>query len=109
MPTPQIGTVTGLNTFVYSAPDTGPYIVSGTLQLPNAVSLGSNIASGVITTVKRNSSTVYTSAPGQRGFAVIVPASAGDILQVILSSSVAQDQVINSVQATICVSEGGVL
>src|ERR1700686_4439777 len=102
----QIGTITGLQTFVFSAPSTDNYTISGTLELPTAQSLGTNIASGVVTTVKKNSSTIYTSNPGDKGFLVGIAATAGDTFSIILSSSVTQDSVQNAVKCTVSISEG---
>ena len=102
----QKGSITGLQTFVFSCPDTNNYTVNCTLTLPTAQSLGTNVASGVVTTIKHNSTTIYTSQPGDKGLQVAVGATAGDTLSVILSSSVAQDQVINAVRCTVGIWEG---
>ena len=114
-------TVTGLATTVIGLPNTDVYTVNVTLQLPTIVPTatqgpgggagtgtggGPQISSQVVTVIKHNSTTVYTSAAGDRGATVGFAATAGDTMSVILSSSLAQDEQINAVQATIAVYEG---
>jgi hypothetical protein len=117
----QSTSVTGLQEFDFVVPSTDAYTVQGTLQLPNIVPSasqgagggagtgtggGAQINSQVVTVVKLNASTKYTSAAGDRGFMVGINATAGDTIKVILSSSLAQDQQPNAVQCTIAISEG---
>jgi len=117
----QTSTVTGLNTFVFSCPQSDNYMIQGTLQLPNidpAASPGAGAGAGtgtgggpqvssqVVTVVKHGSSTIYTSNAGDRGFLIGLNASAGDTISVILSSSLAQDEQPNAVQCTIAISQG---
>lgn len=121
----QSTTVTGLQTFIFSCPTADNYTIQGTLQLPNIVPTatpgpgagagsgtggGIQISSQVVTVVKHNSSTIYTSNPGDRGFLIGVEgASAGDTISVIFSSSLKQDQKPNVMSCTITVSEGAAL
>lgn len=117
----QTTTVTGLQTFIFNVPSTDSYTLQGTLQLPNIVPSalqgpgggagtgtgGSpQIASQVVTVVKHNSSTIYTSNAGDRGFLIGAAATAGDTFSVILSSSLDQDKQPNAVQCTVALSEG---
>jgi hypothetical protein len=118
----QVTTVTGLREFDFIVPNTDGYTVQGTLQLPNIVPAmsaygagagagtgtggGPQVNSQVVATIKQNSSTLYTTNAGDRGFLVNVNASAGDIISVILSSSLAQDEQPEAVSCTIAISEG---
>jgi hypothetical protein len=120
----QSATVQGLNTYVCTLPNTDSYTVRGTLQLPNIVPSasqgagggtgtgtggGPQVASQVVTVVKHNSSTVYTSNAGDRGFIVGFSATAGDTVSLIMSSSLSQDQQPNAVQLTFSIDEGEAL
>lgn len=117
----QSATVTGLQEFDFVAPSTDAYTVQGTIQAPCIVPSatqgagggagtgtggGAQIASQVVTVVKLNSSTKYTSNAGDKGFIVGINATAGDTIKVILSSSLAQDNQPNAIQCTIAISEG---
>ncbi len=120
----QTTTVTGLQTFVFSVPNTDSYTIQGTLQIPNIVPSvttgpgggagtgaggGPQVNSQVVTTVKHNTTTLYTSNPGDRGFMIGTAAAAGDTISVILSSSLPQDQQPQAIQCTIAISEGEAL
>lgn len=119
----QVTTVTGLQEFDFTAPTTDSYTVQGTLELPaNLVPTASQGAGGggigtgstpglpvpsqVVTVVKQNSTTRYTSNAGDRGFIVGINATAGDTIKVIFSSSLAQDEQLNAMKCTIAISEG---
>ena len=114
-------TVTGLGTTVIGIPNTDVYTVQCTLQLPNIVPSASPGAGGgagtgtgggpqvnsqVVTVIKHNTTTLYTSNAGDRGAMIGFSASAGDTLSIILSSSLLQDEQTNAVQCTIAVYEG---
>jgi len=121
----QTATVTGLNTFTFSVPNTDAYTVQGTLEIPDIVpgmsaygagggagtgtGGGPQVNSQVVVTIKQNSTTLQTTSAGARGFIVGVNASAGDIISVILSSSLSQDQQLNAIKCTIAISEGEAL
>jgi hypothetical protein len=120
----QSATVQGLNTYTYTLPNTDSYTVRGTLQLPNIVPSalqgpgggagtgtggGIQVASQVVTVVKHNNTTLYTSNAGDRGFLVGFPATAGDTVSFIMSSSLSQDQQPNAVQLTFTIDEGEAL
>ena len=118
----QTTTVSGLQEFDFNAPSTDTYTVQGTLELPNIVPAmsaygtgggagtgtggGAQVASQVVTVVKKNSTTLYTSNAGDRGFMVGVTATAGDTIKVIFSSSLAQDEQLNAMKCTIAIYEG---
>lgn len=114
-------TFTNLGTYTVNIPTTDVYTIQGTLQLPNVIPSatqgagggagtgtggGPEIPSQVVTIVKHNGSTIYTSNAGDRGFITGLSATAGDTLTVTLSSSLAQDEQPQAVQCTIAVYEG---
>jgi hypothetical protein len=120
-------TVTNLGTTTLNITNTDTYTVAVTLQLPTMSataipgagggagtgtggSIGSStqrVTSQVVTTVKQNGSTIATSSAGAKGLTVPgIACTAGDTIAIQLSSSLAQDQQENAIQATIALSEG---
>jgi PPE-repeat protein len=117
-------TVTNLGTTTLNILNTDIYTINVTLQIPNLIptptagagggaGTGTNpavtteVPSQVVATVKQNGTTVATSSAGQKGITVPgLSCTAGDVITVTLSSSLAQDQQPNAVQATIALSEG---
>jgi hypothetical protein len=92
-------------TYTYTAPTAGIYRLSlQTTYLPNT---------GLTVTVKQNGSTVYTmptpAAPFQSAsqFYTDVLAAAADVLTVNLTSSVAEDALLNTIQTTCQVMNNG--
>lgn len=117
----QLASVTGLQEFDFVVPSTDQYTIQGTLQLPNIVPSalqgagggagtgtggGAQVNSQVVTVIKLNNTTKYTSTAGDRGFLTGVSATAGDTIKVIFSSSLAQDKQLNAMQCTIAIHEG---
>jgi hypothetical protein len=118
----QSQTVTNLGTTTLNILNTDTYTIAVTLQCPNIVPTattgpgggagtgtggGTQIASQVVITVKQNGSTVLASSAGQKGLTVPgLACTAGDVITVVLSSSLSQDEQPNAVQATIALSEG---
>jgi hypothetical protein len=116
-------TITNLGEFDFLAPEAGNYVINGTLQLPNQIvptaaqgpgggGIGTSsvpgiaIPSQVVTVIKLNSTTKYTSNAGDRGFSTgIVGVAQGDTIKVILSSSLAQDNQPEAVQCTLSIFE----
>lgn len=115
-------TVTNLGETDITVPATDQYTVQVTLQLPNVVPSattgpgggagtgtggGPQVNSQVVTTIKQNTTTIQTSAAGSRGIGPLtLQCTPGDVIKVITSSSLSQDQQPQAVQATITVSEG---
>lgn len=118
----HIESVSGLSTATVIVPNTDTYLVQGTLTLPEVVPSatqgpgggagtgtggGPQVSSQVVVTIKQNGSTIYTSAPGDRGFCLsALSCTAGDTLTFQRSSSLAQDQQSNSIRLTLAISEG---
>ena len=116
--------VSGLSTTVINLPNTDTYTIQGTLELrsfaPTAtqgpgggagtgVGGGPQINSQVVATIKHNSTTIFTSNAGDKGFLAGFQAVAGDTVSVTLSSSLASDNQLNAVKCTIAVYEGEAL
>ena len=119
----QSQTTPGLETTTVNIPTTDVYSLVGTIttrtaQSP-AVSTGPGGGAGtgvggaptapsqVVATIKQNGSTIYTSQPADRGFAInALSCTAGDVITVALSSSLATDQGMNATRLTLVVSEG---
>lgn len=99
--------ISGLETLTLVVPLAGTYTLAGKLVLPRLSQTDPTdpnyltYPSQVVTTVKQNGSTIFTSTAGQDGFSIPVLAAAKDSFTVQLSSSAAQDAVLNAVSATI--------
>ena len=93
-------TIAGLETATFYVTSAGIYTLSAKISLPQP-SQGAATPSTVQTVVKQNSTTLLTTTAGASGFSLVVNAAAGDEIQVILSSSTAQDEVLNAVKAVI--------
>lgn len=119
----QSSSFTGLQTYTLTIPSTDIYNFQGTLATPTAQSPavsqgpgggagtgsggGPRIPSQVVVTIRKNGSIVYTSAAGDRGFALnALSCAANDSITFALTSSLASDQALNAVQMTLAVSEG---
>lgn len=97
---------TGLVTTVVSIPDTVNGVnVDVKCQIPTLTNGGG--VSGLVITVKHNTSTVYTGTAGALGaWTNVSGVTAGDTISVITSSSNAVDAGINAIQGNIAISEG---
>ena len=94
--------VAGLETNNIPIQTAGIYNMIAKLQLPT-ISEGQGSDSQVVVTVQQNSSTVYTTSPGQEGFSLFLRCAAGDLLSVALSSSAPVDQPLNLIKCTVAV------
>lgn len=116
-------TTTNLGTTTVTIPATDTYNFIGTLQLPvaqtPAASQGAGggagtgtggtptVPSQVIVTIKQNGSTIFTTAAGDRGFALRdVVCTAADSITFAAASSLATDQQPQAIKMTIAVSNG---
>jgi hypothetical protein len=118
----QSTSVTNLATHTITIPTTDLYNFQGTLTLPNIVPSatqgpgggagtgtggGPEVPSQVIITVNKNGSPIYTGAAGALGFTLNgVSCTAGDVITIVRSSSLAQDEQPNAIRMTLSVSEG---
>lgn len=97
----------GLGEIDIIAPTTGTYGVQCRLHLPTQIQSGS--PSAVVTVIKVNTSTKYTSNAGDLGVDIQVAATAGDTIKIITSSSNANDNAANAVRIDWAVSAGEAL
>lgn len=96
----------GLGTFaVTSVPTADYYFIQGTLALPG-ISKGDAHNSQAVILVKKNGSTIYTSAAGDSAFRIGATCAAGDAISIVLSSSLAEDIATNSIKTNVYVTEG---
>lgn len=123
MPFNSTQTVTNLGTTTVSIPTTDTYNFVGTLTTPvaqtsmTAYGAGGGAGTGtggaptapsqIVVTIKQNGSTIYTSAAGDRGFALLaVQCTAADSITFALTSALAADNQPEAVRMTLAVSEG---
>ncbi len=100
----QNSTFGGLGTAAsVKVPDAGLYQVNGSITLPS-IPMGSPLASAVVVVVNKNGSPVYTGSAGSRGFQTQVSCAALDVISVVLSSALAEDNEPNAVKSTISIS-----
>jgi hypothetical protein len=104
--------ISGLETLTVVVPLAGTYTLSGKLKLPRLSQTDPsdpnylNYPSAVVTTIKQNGSTIFTSTAGSDGFSIPILAAAADSFTVALSSSGAagtEDQVLNAVSAVVSI------
>jgi len=99
--------ISGLETLTIVMPVAGNFTLSGKLKLPHlSQSDPTNpnflaYPSAVVTTIKQNGSTIFTSSAGQDGFSIPILAALSDSFTVALSSAAPQDNVLNAVSAVI--------
>ena len=83
--------ITGLGSATINTVPAGTYYVKCTLTVP-ALQEGSTSDSAVVTTIKLNGTTMYTSNPGDRGVdTVLANCPANSIILVTLTSTLASD------------------
>lgn len=115
---PQVGV--GLNTYTYTVPTTGLYVLTGQFTVPSAVATGDGAGSGSTGTtgpavssslsvlIKQNGTTIYTSptlSPTQSSFQFLQHFlfTAADAISVVVGSSNANDELLNTVQYTLSI------
>jgi hypothetical protein len=98
--------IAGLGTFtLMQAPAADIYTVAGTLTLPG-IPKGDPAVSQVVVVIKQNGSTIYTGQSGAAGFMVQTQCAINDVISMVLSSSLAEDNALNAVKTTVSVFEG---
>lgn len=101
--------ISGLETLTVVLPVAGQFTLSGKLKLPRLSQTDptdpnySYYPSAVVATIKQNGSTIFTSMAGSDGFSIPISAASQDTFTVQLSSSEAQDEVLNAVSAVISI------
>lgn len=91
----------GLGTIAFNVIETGATNVKGKIALPNLIEGAPANSSIVVTCNLNGGSAFYTGAAGAEGFATGCYASAGDIINVILTSAAAQDNQLVGVKSTV--------
>lgn len=92
----------GLGTFSFTAPEAGAFTVNGKITLPT-LSGGATANSEIVVTVEVDSSLVYTGVAGAEGFTCGIAPSAGDVVEIILTSAAAVDQGLNKIKTTVAI------
>lgn len=101
--------ISGLETLTVVAPVAGNFTLSGKVSLPRLSQSDPsdpnylNYPSAVVTTIKQNGSTIFTSSAGQDGFSIPILAALNDSFTIQLSSSALEDTVLNAVSAVISI------
>ncbi len=99
--------ISGLETLTIVMPLAGAYTLAGNLKLPRLSQddpsdpLFLGYPSAVVTTIKQNGTTIFTSAAGAPGFSIPILAALNDSFTVALTSSATPDQPLNAVSAVI--------
>lgn len=122
MPFNSTQTVTNLGTTTITIPTTDVYTVKGKLQLTDTAGSSTQGPGGgtgtgavatpltqsqVVTTVNHNGSPVLVMPAGAQGFALYsVSCTTGDIISVVLTSSLPQDEQLNAIKMTLSITEG---
>jgi len=94
----------GLGTFAFNYPNTEVCFVEGKLSLPS-LSQGST-QSSVVVVVKQAGVTKYTGIAGAEGFYVNLNCTANDLIEIVLSSAVAGDNLLNVIKTNISYGSG---
>lgn len=99
--------ISGLETLTIVMPVAGNCFMTGKIKVPHLSQTDPsdpnylNYPSDVVTTIKQNGTTIFTSVAGADGFAIPVLYALKDTFTVQLSSSAAPDNVLNAVSAVI--------
>jgi hypothetical protein len=101
--------ISGLETLTIVMPVAGNFQLSGKIKLPRLSQTDPtdpnflSYPSAVVTTIKQNGSTIFTGIAGADGFAIPILAGSQDTFTVALSSSAAEDEVLEAVGAVVSV------
>lgn len=86
-------------------PTAGEYFIKGKITVPT-IPTGSAHSSQVIVTVNQNGSPIYVGPLGARGVSASANCAAQDVITVVLTSSLAEDNAANAVNSTISIGDG---
>ena len=101
--------ISGLETLTAVLEVAGLFTLSGKLKLPRLSQTDptdpnfATYPSAVVCTIKQNGTTILTTTAGSDGFSVPLLAAVGDSITVQLTSSSAQDEVLNAVSAVVSI------
>jgi hypothetical protein len=100
-------TISGLETLTIVMPLAGTFTLAGKIRLPRLAATDPtdpnflSYPSAVVTTIKQNGTTIFTSTAGADGFSIPIEAALNDSFTVALTSSSAQDEVLDAVSAQV--------
>jgi hypothetical protein len=101
--------ISGLETLTFVVTVAGQFSLKAKLKIPRLSQTDPtdpnflSYPSAVVTTIKQNGTTIFTSTAGADGFSIPISAAALDSFTVALSSSSAEDEVLNAVSAVVSV------
>jgi hypothetical protein len=101
--------ISGLETLTVVMPLAGLFTLSGKIKLPRLSQTDPTdpnfltYPSAVVATIKQNGSTIFTTTAGSDGFSIPLLAASQDSITVALSSSSAQDEVVDAVSAVVSI------
>ena len=101
--------ISGLETLTAVVPLGGLYTLSGKIRLPRLSQTDAtdpnyaSYPSAVVATIKQNGTTIFTTNAGADGFTIPINAVAGDSFTVALTSSTAEDEILNAVAAVVSI------
>jgi hypothetical protein len=99
--------ISGLETLTVVVPIAGLFTLSGKIKLPRLSQTDPTdpnfltYPSAVVATIKQNGTTIFTTKAGSDGFSIPLSAAAKDSITVALTSSSAQDEILNAVSAVV--------
>jgi hypothetical protein len=102
-------TISGLETLTIVMNSAGQTMMTGKIKLPRLSQTDPtdpnylSYPSAVVTTVKQNGTTIFTSNAGQDGFRIPISYALNDSFTVALTSSEPQDEVLNAVGAAVSI------
>lgn len=103
----QTVNLSGLTSYSVSVPNAAPYTFDWKISLPTVVDGGGQSSVVMTITNTTQSTTIFTGIAGaQGGSCVYGSAAAGDVIQFALTSAASPDQGLNTVKATIAISQG---
>ena len=101
--------ISGLETLTVVMPLAGLYKLEGKIKLPRLSQSDPSdpnylsYPSSVVATIKQNGTTIFTSSAGSDGFSIPLLAALKDSITVQLSSSSAQDEVLDAVSCVVSI------
>lgn len=101
--------ISGLETLTVVMPVAGLFQLSGKIKLPRLAASDASdpnflsYPSAVVVTIKQNGSTIFTGQAGADGFSIPLLTALKDSITVQLSSSAAEDAVLNAVSAVVSI------
>jgi hypothetical protein len=99
--------ISGLETLTIVMPIAGAFTLSGKFKLPRQSQSDPSdpnylsYVPALVATIKQNGTTIFTSTAGADGFSIPILAALSDSFTIALTSTAAEDEVLNAVSAVI--------